>query len=167
MLFIRTFDNVEIQGTEDNMIVFEKCNRKGNIVVKPQLKQNEIVYHEDELLTKMIPIDERQIFESKPIYILETEHVSLIFQDPNNICHFLVFEEDGSIKPTTFIDLTEDDEILLYDSELKDYYLSPMTNLFVSDGEDIVLHERLKAQLSDYVLYSAEHGVIINNIYII
>ena len=167
MFFLRTYDEIEIQSTNE-IVTFETHKRKGNKIKSVVLKQNQLIFKEVNLTTKLIPKQDKEIFNDVLIYILETENSQLIFQDPNNLCHFLVFNSDGTITSTSFLDLTEDDDILLYDKASEnDYIISSIQNLYVvSSEENEYLKEIILKKLSNYVLYSQDDGIIINKIII-
>jgi len=158
MLFLRTEDTVKIQGINE-IVTFETHNRKGNNILKVKLNGNKLSFNVSELYTKMIPKSDKELFENLETKMLITKFGELIFQDPNNCCHFLVFDEDdGAIKPTTFNDLTEDDSILFYDPP-NDYVLGEIQDLYVA--------EEMNQRLSNYILYSENEGIIINDIFVI
>jgi hypothetical protein len=129
MLFFRTTDETKIQGINEE-ITFKTHAIKGNKIIQPNLsKSNSIEFNESILTAKMIPKDEKDNFNNYEIKMIKTDNTELIYQDPNNTCHFLVLDEDsGMIVPTKFEDLTEDDEILLYDPP-DDYILSGVNDL--------------------------------------
>ena len=158
MLFLRTFDTIKIQG-DNEIISFDTHNRKWNKVIKVFFNnQFQLDYQVDELTAKMIPKTEEIVFQSKPIYIIVTNYNSLVFQDPNNICNFLVLDNNSLIVPTKFIDLTEDDEILMYNNDIQDYIITDIKELMVIQDDHKILNK-----LSDYVIYSENGGLIIND----
>lgn len=172
MYFLRTLDDAIIQGI-DEVVTFDTHNRKGNDVVTVTLSHNKVEYSAGKLMTKMIPGEERAVFESTNIYVVQTEHSSRFhFQDPNNTVRFLVFEDDGTLIPTRFLDLTEDDEILLYDDASKDFYISQVSSLEIIDMTPAGIPDEsgitaLNSQLSNYVIYSDSIGYIIEEFIII
>jgi len=164
MFFIRVGDDVGIQGKEE-IIKFTTHNRKGNMALSFRLKDNDLQFFNSELNSKMIPKNERGIFDTSPLYILMTKNTTLVFQDPNNICKFLVFDDDdGIIKPTIFTDLTEDDSILIYDDP-NDYVIDEITGLYIDEYS--CLPEDKEVMPGNYVVYSTDSGVIIEDIFII
>lgn len=158
MLFLRTFDTINIQG-HNEMISFDTHNRKWNDVIKVYLNDKfQLDYVVEELMAKMIPQSETDIFRVRPIYMIVTDFNTLVFQDPNNICNFLVLDENDLIVPTNFVNLTEDDEILIYNNDLQDYIIAGIRELMVIENDIKILNK-----LSDYIIYSEKGGLIIND----
>ena len=65
-MFIRCRDTVKMIGNGKE-ISFLNSNRKGNVVKKFKLNANSVEFFDDELLNKMIPKKDSQLFENKDI----------------------------------------------------------------------------------------------------
>jgi len=168
---IRTNDGTETVGENKN-IVFENENRKGNLVKKfnIDLSNYSINFLVENLETKMIPKKEIKNFDEIIIKILSTTLGSLIFQDLNNSCNFLIYDEDeDKYIVSKFEDIQEYDSILCYDEITDDYCIAEVKEVFlydsILDSEDNNPTREIK--LSNYILYSENNGIILNNILIL
>lgn len=168
MLFIRTNDSAKIQG-ESGEICFLEQNRKGNIVKKFSIANTELKYSFEVLETKMIPKKSISILDYHPIKLIMTSNQNiLVFQDMDCKVKFLTLNE-GNIVTKTFEELSSnEDSILCYDGE--DWYLDDIELLsvcYLSEIEEYNSEEFKDIELSNYILYSENDGIIINNIFII
>jgi hypothetical protein len=164
-MFIRISDVDDIQ--KQNVIFnFFNAKRKGNKVKKFKIRNNELTYFEEELETKKIPKFTKDEIPTFPIFIVIAGDSEIVFQDINNTVHFLKLEDNEIIK-STFFELEEDDDVLIYDDELNDYNIVSIKNLLIVD-DDLKVQELDSAILSDYILYSNnESGIIVNNFLLI
>ena len=178
-MFIRTRDSVKmVEGTKE--ISFLNSNRKGNVVKKIKISDGDVQFFDDELLNRMIPKKDIQIFDNKEIKIIITANNDMLtyqdFKDMN--CKFLILNDD-EVTTIEFDEIVPDDtEILCYDLEIDDYYFAKVSVVLslqyehLLDGEEDTQVEennltfkRELATLSNYILYSEPYtGIILNNI---
>lgn len=164
-LMIRTVDNTETIG-ENKIIVFEKENRKGNIVKKFNFDENyNIKFLFENLETKMIPKKEIDIINNVTIKILSTTLGTLIFQDFSGSCNFLLYNEDlDHIYTSLFEEIQEFDSIICYDEITEDYCIAEVKEIYMLEKTNI---EQNNINLSNYILYTENNGIILNNILVI
>jgi hypothetical protein len=181
IMFIRARDTVKmIQDSKE--ISFLNSNRKGNIIKKFRLVNNDVEFFDDELINKMIPKKELPLFDTKDIKILITSNNDMLaFQDfKDAFCKFLTYNEGSDdIILIDFDEIIPDEtEILCYYPEIDDYFFAKVSVILslqfepmIEGEEDMQIEENNKnfkrelQTLSNYVLYSDPHtGVILNNI---
>ena len=168
MIFLRTNDSASF-SCESGSFTFINNNRKGNIIKKFNLINDEISYYYDELNTKMIPKKSLDSFKTHPAKLILTQNQNvLVFQDLDCKINFLTFN-NGKIEKKKFEDLIpEEDAIICYDND--DWYLDDIkivSMAFLQDEENKEDEEFKNIELSNYILISNEGGMIINNIFII
>lgn len=173
MLFIRTSDHAGI-ATHDGVIKFSKEKRKGNTAKKFYIQNNEIVFIEEELLTRMIPKNSRFLLDENPIKIITTSiGNSLVFQDIDNSVSFLkINDETGIIEKVKFEDIVANEDAILCYDENSDWYIDDVESVLMIWGDTLNRHEieddffNKIEHFSDYIINS-ENGMILNNILII
>jgi hypothetical protein len=162
MFYLRTFDTVKFPAKNNTLISFSTHTRKWNNTIQFKIEHNEIQYFNAEIYSKLMPngknADELELFSHASIYDIVTDNKEIIFQDPYNVCYFLILDDDGIFVPTRFIDLTEDDDLVLYDVENETHYLSSIKELNVVEKDSPLMKE-----FSNYIIYSKENGLIIND----
>jgi len=177
MIRIRIQDSDVIQYL-DKQFSFNKQNRHGSSVTSFKINGGKIEYFDAILETKMIPKKHVDCFNNIPFKMLKTDSKhSILFQDPNNTLQFLTYN-DGWIQSTKFDDLTEDDDIIIFDENENEWALSGITEIkyYNTDFEKEEEHEStellltmfdgLSKSLSPYMI-KLDSGMIVNNIFII
>lgn len=160
MFYLRTTDNAKIRGYKKEFS-FDKNKRKGNKIITFELKKNQLSFKKEVLATRKIPKKDANLLNDSFIYVLKSRQSCLTFQDPTDSCHFLVFGSDGIIYPTSFVNLTEDDEILIYED--KDFLIDEIEELMIVSKD---FHKGISNELSNYFI-AGESGIIINDLFII
>lgn len=169
MIFIRTNDASKIT-IESGDFSFYNSNRKGNIVKKFNIKENELDFFYDTLETKMIPKKSVDVLKSHPVKLLLTSGENIItFQDLDCKVSFLTMGEEGKIIKKTFDELIPEEDILCYNEQDQDWYLDQIELIsmaYIEDDEDED-DEFKDIELSKYIITSDNGGIIINNIFVI
>lgn len=178
MIRIRIKDSHKIQYAK-SVNEFAKQNRHGSIVKSFVIKNGAIDFFDSELETKMIPKKHATCFENIPFKIIRLDGGNLIvFQDPNNTLRLLRCE-NGWIQPIAFDELTEDDDIVIYDDNEKEwaingiaeikYFNVNMSDDNMSEDEIIILQAvqaKMSSELSAYMI-KMDTGLIVNGILMI
>ena len=177
MIRIRIKDTDNIQY-KDKQHQYSKQNRHGAIVKSFLIVGGRIEFFDDKLDSRMIPKKHDECFCNIPFkqIITDSKH-SLTFQDPNNTLHLLKCE-DGWIQSVNFDDITEDDDIIIYDENENEWAISGISEIKYwntsIENEDYNKSSELQEEmfynmsksLSQYMI-SINSGLIINNILII
>lgn len=179
-MFIRTRDTTKMFNETTKQISYDRHNRKGNIVKQFKLDDSGdiIFFHNDNVISKMIPKKDINILSDKTIKIIMVGGSILVYQEvPEVPIRFLMYNDNDEIITIDFDDIEPDQtSILCYDEILDDYFpnkvlaISTLKYEQVPDGEGERLDNKqytgeLKT-LSNYITYS-EYGIILNGILII
>jgi hypothetical protein len=177
MIRIRIKENDTIQY-EKEQYEYNKQNRHNAVVKSFALKNGVIDFFNTTLNSRMIPKKHEESFYNIPFkQIITDSKNSLFFQDPNNTLLFLKYN-DGWIQSTTFDELTEDDDIVIFDDNEKEWAISGISELKTInsciENSDINLSTDLQydmmknfsESLSHYMI-SMNNGLIINNILVL
>jgi len=173
MLFLRTNDDVNII-TKDGTMCYNNNKRKGQQVLKFKINredEDKITFFEDELISRMIPKNAIHIFQDHPIKIVQTSSGNVIaFQDLDCKIHFLTLDPiTGEIEKISFDEIdSNDDSILCYDEDSKDWYIDDVESIYViylnDEERDDTEFENM--ELSNYLISSDNGGIIVNQILI-
>jgi hypothetical protein len=176
MVQIRIKEKDRIQY-KDKQSEFSKQNRHGSLVKSFILRNGQLEFFDAELETKMIPKKFSEDINNIPLKQIITDNCSLMFQDPQNALRFLVYN-NGWIESVSFDDLTEDDDILIFDENEHEWALANILELkrfstYVED-EDLereeaitqMFHDSMAKTFSPYIIRHSK-GMIINNILVI
>lgn len=186
MLFMRTYDDVEITTKDNKIISYSTHKRKGQKVLKfiinneEQDNEKKISFFEDELICKMIPKKSLNILKTHPIKFITTDSGNIFaFQDIECKVHFLTINSiDGKIEKTTFDELDINDSIICYDNETGDWYLDDIDEFYIfydteyleEDTDELEVDmpdDEIIVNLSNYIINSENGGIICNRILVI
>ena len=172
MLRIRVKDDAQFEFLE-GASEFGKSHRRDSKVVGFTLKNMmQPSFFETILETKMIPKTVIEEFEGIIFKVLQLDNgMGFIVQDPCNTIRVLKYEE-GYCDLTPLEDITEDDDVLVYDSTNKDWALSGVKEIrhiqrdLMGDQIEDALAVFASAELSKYMVKSSD-GLILNGVLII
>jgi hypothetical protein len=177
MVCIRIKDSAHIEYTNKKQAL-NKTSRHKSIIKNFIINEGKIQFDEELLETKIIPKKHKNKFYDIPFkYIKTCSGDSILFQDPANTLRVLQIN-DGWIQSVVIDDLTEDDDIIIYNNN--DWAISSIERIIYFDpaisnldlkvnnhwktDEDI--YKKLSGKLSRYMIKSI-NGIIINNIFLI
>lgn len=163
----------------DKQYQFKKQKRHGSIVKSFNLLEGKINFIDAPLKSKMIPKRFYTEFANLPFKTIKTDNNNfLFFQDPSNTLQLLKFN-NGWIQSVNFDELTEDDDIIVFDDNEKEWAISGIKSIeyfnTTTEKEDIEIdlkeltmdmYAGYSNSLSPY-MSSIETGLIVNNIFII
>lgn len=181
-MFLRIDDKYNIQKKK-GFLQFLKAKRKHQEVMKFRITNEgkDIEFFEEELETKMIPKNEIEGLDVRsPLILIVVGNHFLFFQDINNSINFLTISNDGQISKIPALELSDDDDILIYDETENDYLIESVKIIsfycyadienFKEDKDFIKTmngnRQKVLDELSKYIIHS-NNGLIINNIMII
>lgn len=155
---------------------FGKMNRRKSMIVGFNIVNGMTNFILAELETKMIPKKNKKDFCDISFKTLNLESgKSLSIQDPGESLNFLKHSESKLI-PIKFNDITEDDEIAIYDSLNKDWGIECVESIEIAkkgtyDDESYSQIEDaiavgLNKEYSSYMI-RADHGIILNGVLVI
>lgn len=172
MLFIRISDYSAITTPNPNKpLVFATNKRKGNTVTKFNIVDGNIRFIDNELISKMIPKNSKNILKDNPIKIISVQSGRILaFQELEDSAYFLKLnDETGKIEKVKFEDLVpNEDSILCYDGF--DWYLDDIVYVVMimdDNYEENIDDDEIgdSPELSSYII-STEDGIIVNDIMI-
>ena len=181
-MYIRINDKDDIAQHDLFFNFLNAKKRKGHQIIKFKIKQNDFEYIESELDLKYIGKNELLLFQTIPIYWISTKTSTLIFQclDTINFNFLTIDDATGLISKINILDLEEGTDIILYDSNLKDYIIDEVETIvklipekeIICETQDDEILKKLFIQeeqkLSRYILSTkSDEGIIINNFMLI
>lgn len=172
MLRIRTRDDATLEfahRTEQ----FGRMNRRGSVVVGFTMSGGAPEFMLAELETKMIPKACMDELEGVPFKLLSLDGGGwFIVQDPGNTLKVLRHEDNGWFETVALDDITEDDDVAVYDAANRDWALSSVKEMKIimrdpAGGEiEDALAKGASAELSRYMI-KADYGLVLGGVLII
>jgi len=176
MLRIRIKETSKIQY-DKGPIEFAQTLRYKSSIKSFKLSEGQIKYFDDKLDSKVIPKKLIPKFRDIPFKCIKTDNgQSLILQDPSNSLCLLKYENNW-ISSVPFDLLTEDDDIVIFDDNEMEWGISGIKEIrtWNTSAENDMVEDRLCLEktleylsnsLSPFMI-KVEHGIIINNIFVI
>ena len=116
-----------------------------------------------------------QDIEGKTVMLNTISGKSIIFQPLSDIC-FLTMSDSGKIERIRAVDISVDDNVLVYDQDMedfcvedvKDFHVSQMVDQVLGDDPDDVTDDEEKEpkNIGDYIVNTSGNSVIINDFFL-
>ncbi len=171
MLRIRTKDDATLEFSHGAERIGD-MNRRGSVAVGFTMSGGAPSFTMVDLEMKMIPRACMEELESIPFKMLDVDGGGhLVVQDPGSSM-MVLRHDDGWLEPCPLDDITEDDDVAIYDPVNRDWALAGVRRVRVlmkdpelGEAED-ALARSMSAELSRYMI-RADHGIILGGILVI